>query len=215
LRAAEGRYGLGAGGVTSGVAVLIACVIGREHAEWGRSVSKILDTADVSSIIDSVSMIVDIVCRVGLDRSIGVSASFQEKSVWVQLVATLAAAGTYLVLSVRMLPDAATSPVAHAVVFGVAVGLMVLVIGIGHGVAAWTTRVEEQDERDRLIEWKSESRSAWLLVVGMLLALTALIARMESVAVMHILVSSLFVTAIVGFVLRLVYYRRGLGRGVR
>lgn len=157
--------------------------------------------------------------RVAQYRSMGVNASFQEKSVWVQLLGTAAAAGTYVVLAALMLPEAKASPAAHAVVFGVAVGLMVLVIGIGNGVAAWTTRIEERDERDRLIEWKSESRSSWLLVVGTLLALSALIARKEPVMVMHVLVSSLFVTAIAGFVLRLVYYRRGLerasGRGGR
>jgi uncharacterized protein (DUF2252 family) len=87
---------------------------------------------------------------------------------------------------------------------------MVVLMVIAYAVAALTTKVEGRDERDRLIAWKAEHRSAWLTAVGVLGAVTCMAAGVDNVWTAHLLLLSLALSEILGFVLQLVYYRRGV-----
>jgi uncharacterized protein (DUF2252 family) len=86
---------------------------------------------------------------------------------------------------------------------------MVVLMVLSYAVTALTTKVEGRDERDRLIAWKSEYRSAWLVAVGVLGAVTCMAAGVENVWTANLLLLSLALAEILGFVLQLVSYRRG------
>ncbi len=137
-------------------------------------------------------------------------ASFEEKSVWVQLVATVLGFAGYMAAAGKMLAAGENEMSAYAGVFGVSVGLMVVVMVAGHIVAALLGKPEGPDERDRLIAWKAEHRSGWMLVTGVLVTLACMVFLKEPVWPAHMLVISLFMTTILGFLLRIVYYRKGV-----
>lgn len=137
-------------------------------------------------------------------------ASFEEKSVWIQLVGTVLGLGAYLVVAGRMISAGITALPAYVPLFAVAAALMAILLVAGHVVAALVSRPEGRDERDRLIEWKAENYSSWLLAVGALGAITGLILSIENVWIAHLLLLSLVLSEVLGFILRLVYYRRGL-----
>jgi len=138
--------------------------------------------------------------------------SFEEKSVWIQLIATVLALAAYSVIAGRMLAAGVTALPAYAALFMVATGLMVVLLVAGLVVAALAGRgrPEGRDERDRLIGWRAESNSGWLLATGVFAAITGMIFSIDNVWIAHLLLLSLFLSEVLGFVMRLVYYRRGV-----
>lgn len=137
-------------------------------------------------------------------------ASFEEKSVWIQLVGMLAGMGGYFVVAGGMLARGERAMPAYAALFLVATALMVIFLVAGHVVAAIASRPEGRDERDRLIEWRAESHSSWVVAAGVLGAVTAMVLGIENVWIANGLLLSLVLSETLGFVLRLVAYRRGL-----
>ena len=138
------------------------------------------------------------------------NTSFEETSVWIQLGATVLGLGGYFVVAARMHAAGVTALPAYVPLFVVAVVLMVLLLTVGHAVAAIVHRPEGRDERDRLIGWRAESNSSWLLGAGVLAAVTAMICSVDNVWIAHLLLMSLVASEVPAFVLRLVYYRRGV-----
>ena len=76
--------------------------------------------------------------------------------------------------------------------------------------AAIVARPEPPDERDRLIEWRSESNSSWVLGVGVLGAIMCLIMSVEAVWVAHLLLLSLTLSELLKYLMQVIYYRRGM-----
>ena len=138
------------------------------------------------------------------------SASFEEKSVWIQLVSTVLGLGAYFVVAGLMLSAGVTALPAYVPLFVVAIVLMVVVMVAGFVIAAIASKPEGRDERDRLIGWRAESNSGWVLATGVLGAVTGMIFSIDTVWIAHGLLLSLFMSEVLGFVLRLVYYRRGV-----
>ncbi len=137
-------------------------------------------------------------------------ASFEEKSVWLQLTATVLALGAYFVIAGRMMSAGVNQLAAYVPLFIAAVVVQVVVLIAGHAAAAVLSRPEPRDERDRLIGWRAESNSGWVLATGVLAAITALVFSLEAVWVAHLLLGSLLLSQVLSFVLQLVYYRRGV-----
>jgi hypothetical protein len=138
------------------------------------------------------------------------SASFEEKSVWTQLLATTGVLGWYFLVAGRMYSAGVRHLVAYVPLFAVAVVALVVVLIAGYVAVAVTRRPEGRDERDRLIGWKAESRSGWILAAGVILAIMGMIASYDEVVIAHLLLLSLLVSQATAFVLQLVSYRRGL-----
>ncbi len=138
-------------------------------------------------------------------------ASFEEKSVWIQLAGTVLGLGAYFVVAWRMIDAGVRELLPFAAVFLAASGLLAIIIVAGHIVAAVASRPEGRDERDRLIEWRAEANSSWLLAVGIFATLTGMVFSVSNVWTANALLLSLFLTQVLSFVLRLVYYRRGMG----
>ncbi|MDE0658195.1 MAG: hypothetical protein OXI79_00945 [Gammaproteobacteria bacterium] len=136
--------------------------------------------------------------------------SFEEKSVWIQLVGLVVGLGGYLIAAGLMLSNGVSALPAFVPVFAAAIVLVVAINIAGHVVAAIVSRTDEADERDRLIGYRAESRSSWILGVGAIGAIMALILSVGSVWVAHLLLISLFGSEVAKDVLQIVYYRRGI-----
>ncbi len=136
--------------------------------------------------------------------------SFEEKSVWVQLVSLVVVLGAYFVVSGIMLANGVVVLAPYVPVFAVAVVLLVLVLALGHAAAALTGKPEKRDERDRLIGWRAESNSSWMLGAGVFCAISALILGIETVWVAHLLLASMLASEMLKLSLQIVYYRRGV-----
>ena len=136
--------------------------------------------------------------------------SFEEKSVWIQLISLVVGLGGYLVVAGLMLSNGVSALPSFVPVFAVAIVLIVAVNVAGHVVALIPSRPDEADERDRLIGWRAESRSSWILAVGVIGAIIALIVSVGGVWVAHLLLISLFGSEVAKDVLQIVYYRRGI-----
>lgn len=137
-------------------------------------------------------------------------SSFEEKSVWTQLVSLVVGLGGYLVVAGLMLSNGVGALPPFVPVFAVAIVLVVAINVGGHVVAAVASRSHEADERDRLIGCRAESRSSWVLAAGVIGAIVALILSVGDVWVAHLLLVSLFCSEVAKDVLQLVYYRRGI-----
>ena len=138
------------------------------------------------------------------------NTSFEEKSVWIQLVSMVSVLGSYFVVAALMLSKGVTTVIAFVPLFIVAVGLLVVVLVVGHIVVAIARRPEGRDERDRLIEWRAESNSSWILGVGVLAAITGLVVSADNVWIAHLLLLSMLLSEVARIIFQLVYYRRGM-----
>ena len=136
--------------------------------------------------------------------------SFEEKSAWIQLLSLVAGLGGYLVVAGLMLSNGVSALPAFVPVFAVAIALVVAINVAGHVVAAIASRSHEADERDQAIGSRAESRSSWILGVGVIGAIVALILSVGGVWVAHLLLISLFASEAVKEALQIVYYRRGI-----
>lgn len=144
------------------------------------------------------------------DELEAVGPSFEERSAWIQLVALSLVMVGYFGLAVRMMTAGVTTLGPFVPLFGVATVALIAVLVVAHVVAAVLDRPSDPDERDRVIEWRAESRSGWLLATGMLAAVAAMVAEVPAVWTAHLLLLSLFLSQILKLALQLVDYRRGL-----
>jgi MFS family permease len=85
----------------------------------------------------------------------------------------------------------------------VAVVAMVVLLIVGHVLAAIGPKPEPHDERDRVISWRSEYRSSWIIATGVLSGVAAMALGVENVWTANLLLLSLAVAEIVGLVLRI------------
>lgn len=138
------------------------------------------------------------------------NASFEEKSVWVQLTSILLCLGIYFFIALQMLSSGVDVLPVYVPLFTIAVISIVLINIAGHIVVAVTGVSTSRDERDRLIGWRAESNSSWILVSGVIISIICLIASVKTVWVAHLLLLSLFIAEVVKYVIQLVYYRMGL-----
>lgn len=135
--------------------------------------------------------------------------SFEEKSVWIQLLSLLAVLGYYFFAAGRMWAAGITPIQAYVPLFIAAVVVLILVQIVAHTVAAVVSRPGGRDERDRLIGWRAESNSAWILGVGVLLAIGGLAMAVEGVWVAHLLLLAMLLSEVIKLVLQIIYYRIG------
>ena len=137
-------------------------------------------------------------------------ASFEEKSVWIQLGSLGVVLVAYGAIAGRMLWAGVMHIAPYLPVFAIAVALLVVLMIVGHAVAAISGRPEGRDERDKLIVWRAESNAAWVLGAGVLAALAGLAVSINNVWIAHVLLLSMFLSEMAKLVLQIVYYRRGL-----
>ena len=137
-------------------------------------------------------------------------ASFEEKSVWIQLISVVLGLGAYFVVAGIMVANGITVLPAFVPLFIAAIVLQVLILVIGHVAVAIVSRTDGRDERDRLIEWRAESNSSWILGAGVVMAICGLIVSVDAVWIAHFLLVSLLIAEVAKLGSQLVYYRRGV-----
>ncbi|MEN7343819.1 MAG: hypothetical protein AAAFM81_12790 [Pseudomonadota bacterium] len=136
--------------------------------------------------------------------------AFEEKSVWVQFLALIFILGGYFLTAAQMVRAGVDHLAAYAPVFAVSVVMLVVVLIAGHIVAAATSRSEQRDERDKIIAWRAESLSSWVMGVGIIMAITAMVVGVSSVWVAHGLLLALLLSELGCLMLRIFFYRRGI-----
>lgn len=134
-------------------------------------------------------------------------SSFEERSVWIQLISLTLVLAAYMVVSGIMLSNGVMALPPYVAVFAIATVLLVITLIAGHFLSALMGRVEPRDERDRLISWRAESNASWLLATGAFAAIAALIFSIQAVWVAHLLLLSIFASEILKLVLQITYYR--------
>lgn len=137
-------------------------------------------------------------------------ASFEEKSVWIQLLSIVVIFGGYFVVAGMMIRKGVVGLPAFVPLFVVTIVLLVVVNAAGHAVAAVASRPEGRDERDRLIGWRAEANSAWIVATGAICAIMCMILSIENVWIAHLLLLSMCLSETVRCACQLVYYRRGM-----
>ena len=136
--------------------------------------------------------------------------SYEERSVWVQLVSLCAVFAGYMSVSIAMMSRGVLHLAPYVAVFMTSVGLLIALMIAGHLAAILLGKPERADERDRQIGWRAESNSSWLLGAGVFCAISAMCLGIETVWVAHLLLASLFASEILKLALQIVYYRRGI-----
>ena len=138
------------------------------------------------------------------------TASFEEKSVWITLSVLLAAFGVYFFLATRMLLAGVMEVVLYVPILALSVVLLVVLLTIGHAAVAIVNRPDGRDERDRVIEWRAENNSSWVLGVGVIAAIFGLATSVGTAWIANGLLMALFVSEVVKHAFQLYYYRRGM-----
>jgi hypothetical protein len=144
-----------------------------------------------------------------VDKSSRVPPAFEEKSAWIQLLSLIVVLGGYFVVAGRMMAAGVDVLAAYVGVFAVSVVLLVAVMVVGYTAVAIASRPDGRDERDRIIEWRAESQSGWLLGTGVIGGITALVLQWPAVWVAHLLLFSLFAAELLKLLLQIAAYRRG------
>ncbi len=109
-----------------------------------------------------------------------------------------------------MLSNGVRAMPAFAALFLVATGFMTILLIVGHALAAIARKPEGRDERDRLISWRAEHNSSWVIAVGVCAAVICMVFAIDNVWTANLLLLSLGLSEVLGFVLQLVCYRRGV-----
>ena len=136
--------------------------------------------------------------------------SFEERSVWVQLVALGLGLGGYFAAAGPLLARGVMEMKPYVAVFAVSLVLLIGVMIAGHVIAAIFGGTDETDERDRLIGWKAEARSSWVLGAGVFCGIGALSFGVDAAWVANGLLLSLFASEMLKLALQAVSYRRGV-----
>ena len=161
--------------------------------------SIIFDIIGMSSIIDTMKN----------NDSFFLDTTFEEKSIWIQLAGMVLLLGGYFAIAGTMLARGATTIAPFIPLFIIATILMVVMFAAGHAVAAMAGRAEGRDERDRLISWRAEARSAWVLGAGVSVAIGCMAFSMPTAWIANILLLSMFLSQALCYTLQIISYRRG------
>lgn len=138
------------------------------------------------------------------------NASFEEKSVWIQLVSMVLILGSYFVNASQMMSAGVTALPAYAALFISSIVLLVIVLVVGHIVIAVASRPDGRDERDRQIEWRAEAYTSWIMGAAVIMAITGMVMSIDNLWIAHWLMLCMFLSEVARFLLQLVYYRRGM-----
>jgi heme/copper-type cytochrome/quinol oxidase subunit 2 len=137
--------------------------------------------------------------------------SFREKSAWIILVTLLVLTLAYLL---HIFPQTLT-PEPSSVRFhmlGASIIAFVVIVVIAHiAVAIWSPRDAKtpKDERERLIEQKSTSISAYVYAFLSLASISTIHAGANQFGLAYLVVLAFGIAEIVNYAVRVILYRRG------
>jgi hypothetical protein len=136
--------------------------------------------------------------------------AFNEKSAWIQLVTLTVVLGGYFAIASQMHAAGVHDIRAYVPVFAVSVVVLVSILVVSYIVAALTNREHDHDERDKLIAWRAEFLTSWIVAVGVLAAISAMVLGIDTVLIAHGLLLSLLISELLANGLKIFFYRRGI-----
>lgn len=162
--------------------------------------SRKLDTTRVSNILDIMTATEDTTR----------TTSFEEKTLWIQLAGLVPMLGGYFISAGMMLAGGLTDIAPFGPRFISALVAMVVIHAAGHAAIAILGTPEDRDERDRLIAWRAEAQSSWLLGAGVIVTVGCLVAGMGPAWIANLLLLSMFLSQTLCYTLQLVHHRWGI-----
>ncbi|MEM6707668.1 MAG: hypothetical protein AAF648_02670 [Pseudomonadota bacterium] len=138
------------------------------------------------------------------------NTGFEEKSAWIQFAALAFVLGGYFLTANQMYGAGVMEIKAYVPVFAVSVILLIIVLIAGNAAALILSRSDQSDERDKLIAWRAEYSSSWILGVGIVGAISAMVVGVSTVLIAHGLLASLLLSELLAMALRILFYRRGV-----
>jgi hypothetical protein len=135
-----------------------------------------------------------------------IGLSFQEKSIWMTLVANVAVYAFYFW---RVLAIGEGDPARVGALFGEVVVLLIVVMVAGHVVLAIAHRPERKDERDRRVATLAARNAYYVLASGGFCALGVAALSVGTFWYAQALLLALVLAEITKSASQLVYYRRG------
>ena len=135
--------------------------------------------------------------------------SFKEGLQWIILISVLLVYGVYF--SQAGVSREADVTAREIIRFSYLTGLLIVLNIVGASVLASFKKYQDKpaDERDRLIQWKSQSVASYVLTSGVLFSMACAHFFSGNSPVLHALLGSLVVTQVVDSGLQIFYYRRG------
>lgn len=140
--------------------------------------------------------------------------SFQEKSIWISLVVTTIIFGYYFVKAFDVfLNPFSNNPGLVSLLMGVVI-LTIIVEIILQTILSIFSKKEASagnDERDKIIKFKSFRISYFILIFGAWVAVISLLVPKSTTLFMaNIIIFFSILSELFGFVTQLIYYRRGV-----
>ena len=144
--------------------------------------------------------------------------SFQEKSTWGTLIIVIGAYGYYCL---RLFGGDGQATSQDIAVLFISVVIAIIVAEIVYHVVivipfARDDAETEQDERDKFIEWRSESWGGLVLGAFTIMAIGHIVIReaffppADIMVVAHILIGGMVAAEVIKSVMQLIFYRRGI-----
>ncbi|MGY6630095.1 MAG: hypothetical protein ACXIUL_03715 [Wenzhouxiangella sp.] len=144
--------------------------------------------------------------------------SFQEKSTWGTLFALLVIGTLYSRAAWQLWQhEALVSEAVFGLLLGYTVLLVVVLVGYHVLISVLSSR-EDDDERDRLIEWRSGNIGGLVLGFGVFTVIGHILVGgwrgdplfLSPVAIANVLLLVMLVASVAEMTLKLYYYRRGI-----
>ena len=138
--------------------------------------------------------------------------TYEEKGTWVYLTATVGTYVAYLVIILGRLADrpAADVPYAATLLWTVGISIVGAIVGRTLVETARPSDTRRGDARDKEIYRFGEYVSRWFVILAAAGALLMAMAKWDYFWIANILYLGFTLSAVVGSVVRLVAYRRGL-----
>ena len=147
------------------------------------------------------------------------NTSFYERITWVQRIAMSAVLLVTAAWVWRMMVQGQTDIASYAWVYLIAFGVLVVAIVAGAITVSILSvvvgkedpdTIDRSDERDKVIDWRADACTSWVVGIGVVAALILLAVEASPVWVANALVAASYLSAIAKNTLQLYWYRNGM-----
>lgn len=138
--------------------------------------------------------------------------SFQEKSTWITTTAMIIVYGWYFVSVLGQVGSVDVGEIGYRGMMLVTVGALVVLLIVGHVLAAVIDpkEADRSDDRDREINRRGEFIGGYVLGTGVLVALAFAMFEVEHFWIANTLLLSLVISEVVTGAVKILLYRRGM-----
>ena len=137
--------------------------------------------------------------------------TFQEKSALTMTALLTLVFGSYFALVLGMVAGSPEREIAYTALMTVAVVILAVLATVSHVILALLSRSDANayDERDRLVDLRSERVGGYVLAVGVFAGIGLAMVRADRFWIAQALIAALVVAEITSGVIKLALYRRG------